>query len=135
MTKRRLLQYSHVKLEIAELEQRSQELRHKAGMTTQSYDKPRVCSDYCDPYPEIIDKLLHIDALITAKLCELYAEEAKIEQAISMLDSRGRRIMRLRYIEGVKLEQAAESMGYTYGHMRELHRKYLDIIKNHEVIL
>ena len=132
MNKDRLQQYRYIRREILRLKHRQEGLRRHAGRAVRSPDKTPVKGGQWDIYPEIMDKIIALDATIAARLCDLYSEEAAIEKAIAALDSRGRLLMRYRYLDGLTLEETAEKLGYEYAYARRMHGNYLRELKNEQ---
>lgn len=63
------------------------------------------------------------------KVAELSAALVEIENAIEVLDSRERTLVRLYYIQGLTWEEVCVDMSYSWRQVHRIHAKALEILK------
>lgn len=76
------------------------------------------------------DRHLMLVEQYDAKVAELSARMAEIEQAIEPLAPMERTLIRLHYFQGLTWEQVAVEMNYTWRHVHRLHGKALEKLQN-----
>ena len=74
-----------------------------------------------------VDKIVELQNLLTEQLKNLVSLREDVERAISAVeDVRLRQLLKFRYIEGMKWEEIAVKMNYTYRNVIKLHGKALE---------
>ena len=109
MTKEQLRNYRKIKDEYRQIEQRLQAL---------------------DGRPESEDLLGPLRELYREKLEKLAAEQLAIELAIDTLDYAERKLIRLRYFDGLPWHRVAVGIHYSEQHTLLLHGRVLQKLKN-----
>ena len=128
ITKQELRQYRHLVAEIEQLKAERETLRSKTGSAPDG--QPRS-TEPGDVTAEAAIRCEKISRMITERIEESTALLVRIEAAInSLTDARERRLMRLRYIDGMKWEQIAIELNYEYSWVLRLHGKILAKLSN-----
>ena len=122
MTKEKLQQYQALRRERAQIE--AELAKIDADMTAPRLSKltgmPRSGGG-SNPLEDLVAKKMGLYKLYYAKLQELVKAQMEVEQAIETLDPTERRLLRYRYIDGLKWEEVCVSMGYSW---RQVHRTH-----------
>ena len=134
MTKERLKTYRELKKERDDLGRRISELEWEMyGPRSQRLDgMPRGGSGENYIQEERMDTKDALLAVYKAQEAELTEELLAIEKAIKKLEPRERRLVRLRYIDGLNWEQVAVEMDYSWRQMHRIHSDALDKLKEEE---
>jgi DNA-directed RNA polymerase specialized sigma24 family protein len=119
VTKQDLRQYRHLVAEIEQLKAERETLRSKTGSAPDG--QPRG-TEPGDVTAEAAIRCEKISRMITERIEESTALLVRIEAAINNLpDARERRLMRLKYIDGLKWAQVADVMGYEIRQVTRIH--------------
>jgi len=128
ITKRQLHAYRDIQKDIAEMEERLFLLDCKAQkITTRFSDEPHVSSLIQDSMAETIAAKVDLAVMINTLTQESYKEMANIEAAIESLAPQEKRLMRLRYIDGIKWEAICGMMFISW---RQIHRIHASALQN-----
>lgn len=126
MTKEELKQYQALKLEKQQLEELLEEI--EAAKTSPKSPKidgaPRGGSRHSG-LEDIVAKYEKTEALYKAKVKEIDEKLLAIETAIDSLSPTERRMMRYRYIHGLKWEEVCVAMPYSWNQAHLIHRAIL----------
>ena len=99
-------------LEVADLDQRIDQLRSKVESRKWPDGLPH--SNYAaDRLSGIVAKIADLDAVRRPKAAELAQLRGAIEDAMVSLSPAERRLIRLRYMDGFRWSKVAEKMGYS----------------------
>ena len=79
-----------------------------------------------DPVLSVVSLHVSLQERYTAKLAELAAAQATIEDMIEGLEPVERKLMRHRYIEGMAWEEVCVAMSYSWRQIHKLHSRALD---------
>ena len=123
--KMRLLRYQDLKAESQQILREIDRLADPRGV--QIDGMPRGPAGR-DAMTGIVAKRLSLRRKYEAKLADLIAAQAEIEELIDGLEPRERRLMRLRYIDGLKWEKVCVEMGYEWAQTHRLHSGILDAL-------
>lgn len=116
--------------EINELLKEKEEVRDRVLKITQSYTADTVQSSK-DPHK--FDRVVELEEEIDRNIDELVAVKTEINKGISQLtDGRYREILRLRYLQGLRFEEVAVAINYSYKQTCRLHGRAL--LKMEEII-
>lgn len=123
MTKEELQEYLHIKREREQLAAMLQEMERAmaAPATSKLTGMPRNPSGEKSRIEAFVERHTELLERYRAKIAELDAAQAKIEDAIESLESIERILMRLRYIEGMKWEEICVALNYSW---RQVHRTH-----------
>lgn len=114
MTLERLKEYGAIKREVADLEEKIEQLQLRAeGIGAVVTDKPAVKGSSVNAAEEARTALVDMKDLYAKKVQLMTREMKKIETAISKLPGIDRTIMRRRYIDGEMVADIAVSVGYS----------------------
>lgn len=106
-------------LEVADLDQRIDQLRSKVESRRWPDGLPH--SNYAaDRLSGIVAKIADLDAVRRPKAAELAQLRGAIEDAMVSLSPAERRLIRLRYFDGLPWEEVAKRMNYCESHSRRL---------------
>lgn len=131
MTKEQLNAYKDIKNELADLQRRREELEAALysprtqvldGMPHSSPGENYVREERMESKDEVL-------AMYKAKEAELQAALVAIENAIEKLEPRERQLVRLHYIDGLKWEQVAVVMCYSWRQVHRIHSDALNKLK------
>lgn len=124
--KYRLQEYKWIKENIQELEDRLLEIDTVLQRITSSInpDKVQTTKDP-DKWTDLIAEKVKVQKMINSQLEKGYKEMAYIEDTISSLTEREKRLMRLRYIRCMKWEEICVEMGYEWRHIHNIHSSIL----------
>lgn len=131
MTKEELKQYQALKLEKQQLEELLEEieLAKTAPKSPKMDAAPRGGSRHSG-LEDIVAKYEEIEAMYTAKRAEIADRLLAIETAIETLGPIERRMMRYRYIDGLKWEEVCVAMSYSWNQMHLIHRQALNKLRD-----
>lgn len=112
-------------LEIADLDRRIDQLRAKA--VSRKWPDGLPHSNFAaDRLSGIVSKIADLEAVRGPKAVELMELRRGIEIAMSRLEPTERRLIRLRYFDGLEWEEVAEKMGYCKRHLYRLNSSALE---------
>lgn len=135
MTKEQLNAYKDIKKELADLQRRREELETALyspraqvldGMPHGGPSVNYVREERMESKDEVL-------AMYKAKEAELQVALVAIEKAIEKLKPRERQLVRLHYIDGLKWEQVAVEMCYSWRQVHRIHSDALNKLKEEEV--
>lgn len=131
MTKEQLRQYQYIKQEKEQLEQYLEELETlMTSPRAQSLDGMPFSPSKGESVVEILAiKHLDIKNLYRVKVKELAEALCAIEKAIETLEPLERTLMRLRYIDGLKWEEVAVAIDYSWQQTHRLHKSALEKLR------
>lgn len=131
MTKEQLKRYKDIKKERDDIKRKIQKIEWEMfGPRSQRLDgMPRGGSGENYVTEEQLDRKSELLELYKAKEAELTAELLVIEKAIEKLETRERRLVRLHYIDGLKWEQVAVEMCYSWRQVHRIHSDALEKLK------
>ena len=119
ITKQELRQYRHLVAEIEQLKAERETLRSKTGSAPDG--QPRS-TEPGDVTAEAAIRCEQISRKITDRIEQSAILRDRIETAINGLtDARERRLMRLRYIDGLRWEDVADELGYEIRQVTRIH--------------
>ena len=121
-----LLEYRAIERRINRLVDEKAAWNAKATATTSSFsDMPRSGGG-SDKIQTTVEKIIEIEEKLDHEIDALVDLRNRIEAAVEKLeDGRLRDVMRYRYIDGMKWEQIAVEMHYSYMQVCRLHGKAL----------
>lgn len=131
MTKEQLKAYRGLKLErdrllvmIEELEaqMRSPRSQRLDGMPRGGSASSSVVENLVVKHTELVDRYRQ-------KVADLTRATEEIEDAIEVLESRERTLIRLHYIQGLTWEEVCVAMTYSWRQVHRIHAKALDALK------
>jgi DNA-directed RNA polymerase specialized sigma subunit len=126
MTKKELKQYIWIQDNIKYLEDKLEELKTTAANTnTKLSDMPKG-SPSKDSLANIVCKIVEVQEKVNKEVEKGYQKMKEIEKSIENLDEREKRLIRLRYIKGLKWEKICVEMNYSW---RQIHRLHAGILK------
>ena len=123
MTKEELQEYLHIKREREQIAAMLHEMERAmaAPATAKLTGMPRNPPGGKSRVEAFVERHTELLERYRAKIAELDAAQAKIEDAIESLESIQRTLMRLRYIEGMKWEEICVALNYSW---RQVHRTH-----------
>ena len=124
--KEQLKQYKYTKENIDELEERLYEIDSRFNRITQSFDPMPKGSEKRDKMSEMVVAKENLEKEINQELMKSYKLMAEIESCIKDLQEEEKRLIRLRYIDGLNWELICVKMCYSW---RAIHYKHSDILK------
>lgn len=131
MTKDELKQYRNIRAEICSIQDEIKELKNQVqtikAVTISDMPKGGLQEDFTD----IIAKIDELTRLLYIKMAQLVTIQKRIENIIEKIENpRDKIIMRQYYINGMKWEDIAVSVGLkNIRHIFRIHRKILQKIK------
>lgn len=132
MTKEQLKAYRGIKLErdrllimIEELEaqMRSPRSQRLDGMPRGGSASSSMVENLVVKHTELVDRYRR-------KVAELTKATEEIEDAIEVLESRERTLIRLHYIQGLTWEEVCVAMTYSWRQVHRIHAKALEALKS-----
>lgn len=131
--KKRLSAYLDAKRECKQIEERLEVLNAKmVSVGSQKLDGMPRGGSGGDPMPDMLDTKNRLVERYMALGAELMRTQLDIEEAIDWLDSRERRLMRYRYIDGLTWEQVCVAMDYEWRQTHNIHAGALDKLAERE---
>ena len=116
-------------LEIADLDRRIDQLRAKA--ISRKWPDGLPHSNFAaDRLSGIVSKIADLEAVRGPKAVELMELRRGVKIAMSRLEPTERRLIRLRYFDGLPWEEVAEELGYSVSHTFRIHQKIFKILKD-----
>lgn len=126
MTKRQLQTYRDIVAEISEQEERLYMLDCKAQkITTRLSDEPHVESQIHDSMAETIATKVDLLNAINRTVSASYKLLRDIEMAIESLPAIEKRLIRMRYMDGMRWESICVDMGYEWAQTHRIHASAL----------
>lgn len=121
--KKYLLQLHNYNNKIAQTMEQIEALRATAsGVTGLDYSKDRVQVSPSDKMADVMAKLVDLENELYAELSEYREKKTLIENQIKGMDDPTlSKLLWLKYVEGLHLEEAAERMGYSFEWIRHKH--------------
>ena len=126
MTKKELKEYVWIQDNIKELEERLFEIETQATKCTTTLSDMPKGSGTQDKIGNHVVETVAISNMINRELARGRKKMVEIEQAIDGLDEREKRLMRLRYIKGVRWEEICVEMSYSW---MQIHRIHADVLR------
>jgi DNA-directed RNA polymerase specialized sigma24 family protein len=132
VTKERLRAYRDIKLERDKLAAMIEELEVVLyGPRTQKMDgMPRGGSGDSSRVEEAVIRHDELLERYRAKVAELSAALAEIENAIEVLEPRERTLIRLYYAQGLTWEEVCVAMSYSWKQIHRIHGAALEALKS-----
>lgn len=126
ITKYDLRRYRSIKAETKQLEEQIEELEliMVAPRIPNLTGLPGSHGE-CDKIGNIVAKAASLKESYLVKMDKLLDMQAEIEAAISVLDEKERRLIRLYYFSGLTWEEVACQMDYSWNGIHKIHRKCL----------
>jgi RNA polymerase sigma factor (sigma-70 family) len=129
--KYRLYEYKWLKENIQELEDRLLEIDTMLQKATSNPGNSKVqTTKDNDKWTDLINNKIIIENKINSQLERMYKEMSYIEDLISCLPEREKKLMRLRYIDNHKWEEICVEMGYSWKQIHRIHANALMQLKN-----
>lgn len=111
------------------LREKERILSRLTRMTSSATGMPRGGGDK-DPMTNGVAKMIELEREIDSKVDKLVELRREIEAGIETVDSNTqRRLLKLRYIDGMTWERVAVEMDYSYMQVCRLHGKALNALK------
>ena len=124
MTKDDLHRYSSIQRELADIAKRLKALEESKSCHGMAYDD----SPHQRGVP-LSEKKNALEQLYRRKQCVLLEEQAAVENAIDALPPELRRLMRLRYLDGLTCEQVCVELPCSWDTFHRWHRKALAMLE------
>lgn len=127
MTKEQLRQYTDLKRESEHLDAILKRLENEepAPRTSKLDGMPHGSSGENYVQEDKMDREKEVRQLYHEKKAQLDAQLLEIENAIEVLESTERELIRLRYLEGLKWEEVAVEIGYSWQQTHRIHARAL----------
>ena len=136
MTKERLRRYVEIKKEVRQIRDQLEEIESRlyspkgqllTGMpSAPSHEGDTITESLMDRHEQLVQ-------MYQERLADLDEEQLAIETAIASLeDPTARRLMRYRYIDGLKWEEVCVRIRYGWSQTHELHSQALKQLKEQE---
>jgi RNA polymerase sigma factor (sigma-70 family) len=133
VTKEKLQQYKHIKWERDQIRQKLAELEAGLGSAGGSnLDGMPRSSGPGDPTGRAALQLLALREHYDNKLAELAELQLAIEKAIDSLEPTERKLLRHRYIDGLRWEDICVAMSYSWRQIHRLHSAALQKLREME---
>ena len=98
------------------------------GLKGTNWDGMPRASGVGDPVLGVVTQHLALQERYRAKVAELAAAQANIEDRIEALEPRARKLMRHRYIEGLSWEEVCVAMCYSWRQTHNIHAAALEAL-------
>lgn len=121
--KKRLLSYLDIKAERAQIQQQIDRLADPKGINLDGMPRGSAGGD---AMVGIVTKRDALRRKYEAKLADLTDAQTEIEELIDGLEPKARRLMRCRYIDGLKWEKVCVEINYEWAQTHRLHSDTLD---------
>ncbi len=129
MTKEELREYRWLVKNIQEMEDELAELETQATHITSSLKEDVVDYTSCkDKMSGQVARIIELQDTINEQLARMYALQKSIREKISGMPEREKRLLTLKYIEGMTWEEVAVDMDYSWQHIHRLHSRALRLI-------
>lgn len=130
MTKDDLRRYGSIRRELADITRRLHELEESKGCHSVTYgDSPHQRGEPLSEAQRYVEKKETLERLYRRKQCILLEEQAAVENAIDALPPELRRLMRLRYLDGMTCEQVCVELPCSWDTFHRWHRKALAMLE------
>lgn len=130
ITKERLKEYTWIKENIKNLEDRLLEIDTRLTKSTSSINDDVVTTTKDnDKFTNLIHDRILIENEMKVEICKGYREMQFIEDTIRKLPEREKLLMRLRYINGHKWETICVKMNYEWRQIHTIHSNILKELK------
>lgn len=131
MTKEELKSYQALKREKEQLEELLEEIElAKTSPKSPKMDAAPRGGSRQSGLEDVVAKYEKIEEMYHAKIREIDEKLLAIEQAIDSLSPNERRMMRYRYIQGLKWEEVCVAMPYSWNQAHTIHRQILNKLRN-----
>ena len=120
-----LLQLSNLEHQIRRLEWDIADTESRLGVRGLSYDRDKVQTSAADPMAAVFAELDKLERRETLLIAELKRRRTRIIVQIGRLREPLATLLELRYVKCLRLDKVAESMNYSYDHIRRLHGEAL----------
>lgn len=125
MTKEELKSFCALSREADQLRDRITELRARAASCGGGMDgSPRAPGTHSKVEAAVI-RIDEATKRYAAKIADIIALQIRIEEAIELLPTDERRLIRFRYLDGMTWERVCVSLGYSWRQTHRLHDKAL----------
>ncbi|NCD04457.1 MAG: hypothetical protein EOM00_16045 [Clostridia bacterium] len=129
MTKEELREYRWLVKNIQEMEDELAELETQATHITSSLKEDVVDYTSCkDKMSGQVARIIELQDTINEQLARMYALQKSIREKIANMPEREKRLLTLKYIEGMTWEEVAVGMDYSWQHIHRLHSRALRLI-------
>lgn len=82
------------------------------------------------PFEESLDKIMQIREDCKEKLKELIIKKFMVENKIDQLEQPHKSILYMKYIRGINLYKVSEELGYSYQHIKRMHKEAIEQYAN-----
>ena len=82
------------------------------------------------PFEESLDKIMQIQENCKEKLRELLIKKFVVENKIDQLEQPYKSILYMKYIRGINLYKVSEELGYSYQHIKRMHKEAIEQYAN-----
>ena len=82
------------------------------------------------PFEESLDKIMQIQEDCKEKLRELLIKKFVVENKIDQLEQPYKSILYMKYIRGINLYKVSEELGYSYQHIKRMHKEAIEQYAN-----
>jgi len=127
MTKAKLREWRSIKLEHDDLERRVARIEY--GLGGLNMDGMPRSGKTSDPTAQQAMVIADLWKLYRRKVAELAQALIELEDAIQVLDSRERQLIRLYYADGLTWEQVCFELHYGWARTHEIHKMALEKLK------
>ena len=124
--KEKLKEYRYTKENIEELEERLAEIDSRFNRITQNFESMPQGNEKRDKMAEMVAAKEDLEKEINQELIKSYKLMSEVEACIKELQEEEKRLIRLRYIDGLNWELICVKMCYSW---RSIHYKHSDILK------
>ncbi len=121
MNKQTLRQYRSIELEIEKLEEERARIIARLQQPPPSDGLPKGKGGTGDPVGNAAARLADLQTVLNERIDALIDLRLAIEAALFALPADERLLMRYRYIDGMRWEQIAVELNYSYRHTTRLH--------------
>lgn len=133
MTKKELREYRWLVKNIQEMEDELAELETQATHITSSLKEDVVDYTSCkDKMSGQVARIIELQDTINEQLARMYVLQKNIREKISGMPEREKRLLTLKYIEGMTWEEVAVDMDYCWRQIHYIHSKALKMLKTKE---
>ena len=127
--KKQLHSYRDLKAEHQQIAQELEQLEaFMTGPKGTNWDGMPRGGSAGDPILSVVTQHIALQERYQAKLAELAAAQARIEDIIEGLEPMERKLFRHRYIEGLTWEEVCVAIGYSWRQTHNIHGRALDKI-------
>ena len=112
------------KLRIAALEERIERLRSRAEYNQRQLGECGCSDPTRDRLAEYAAELDELESELTEEMIALEKQLAIVDAELAKLPENQEKVLRLRYVEGMKWEKVAELCKYSLSHCRNINSEY-----------